>query len=143
MGGGGTQTTLDKVKLMVGMQPDNEPDFFQEIDEYVSLSKTQRLYGFLISVGLGITLNILSLLFYFNLTMFASLYTMGNILSLCSTGFLVGPWAQVKNMFVGYRVGATIMYFTSMAATLYFAIVVGSGFLALICVCVQSFALTW
>ncbi|CAG8637894.1 11246_t:CDS:2, partial [Paraglomus occultum] len=50
-------------------------------DDCFKLSRTQRLYAF------G------------NITGFAVLYTLGNVVSLVSTGFLVGFKKQVKTMF--------------------------------------------
>ena len=51
-------------------------------------------------------------------TKFAILYTMGNVLSLGSTGFLVGFMNQLKNMFKGTRLVATCVYLGAMIMTL-------------------------
>ena len=55
---------------------------------------------------------------------FAILYTIGNIISLCSTAFLVGPVKQIKNMFAEKRLIATIVFLVSMIITLVVAIAV-------------------
>ncbi len=55
---------------------------------------------------------------------FAILYTIGNIISLSSTAFLVGPVKQLKNMFAQKRIIATIVFLSAMILTLVVAIVV-------------------
>jgi hypothetical protein len=55
---------------------------------------------------------------------FAILYTIGNIVSLSSTAFLVGPVKQLKNMFAQKRIIATIVFLSAMILTLVVAIVV-------------------
>ena len=118
-------------------------EFFSDLDEYLTLSKEQRLYGFMYCVGLGITLSLLSSLFVFNYLAFAFFYTFGNILSIGSTGFLVGPMAQVKNMVAPQRLIATLMYVAMLAVTLWAVFDVGNPMLCLICVLLQSCALSW
>jgi hypothetical protein len=49
---------------------------------------------------------------------FAVPYTLGNLCSLFSTSFLVGPWKQMQSMFNVDRWGATTVYLASMLATL-------------------------
>mmetsp|Transcript_16122 Transcript_16122/g.31053 ORF Transcript_16122/g.31053 Transcript_16122/m.31053 type:complete len:178 (-) Transcript_16122:385-918(-) len=142
-------TVADRMKLMIGMETsaattsDPISDFFSDLDDFVTLSKEQRLYGFLYCVGLGITLSILSSLFIFNYEAFAFFYTFGNVLSLGSTAFLVGPVQQLKNMFTLHRLAATLMYLLLMALTLYAVFGVGNPVLCLICVMMQSVALSW
>lgn len=52
---------------------------------------------------------------------FATLYTIGNIMSLSSTLFLMGPLRQLKSMFDPTRLFATIIFIASMAMTLFCA----------------------
>jgi len=59
-----------------------------------------------------------------NFTAFAVLYTFGNILSLASTGFLVGPLRQLKSMFDPTRVITTIVFLAAMIMTLLSALLV-------------------
>jgi hypothetical protein len=49
------------------------------------------------------------------------LYTFGNILSICSTGFVWGPKRQCKKMFHKTRAIATTMYLICIVSTLIFA----------------------
>ncbi len=55
---------------------------------------------------------------------FGILYSIGNLVSLCSTAFVVGPMKQVKNMFAEKRIIATIVFLSAMVLTLVVAIVV-------------------
>lgn len=108
------QTMVDKVKLMAGMEPDNPPELLDELNECFSLTRMQRLYGFVVCVSAGLFCSFLSSLMWLRPTKFAILYTMGNILSLGSTGFLTGFMAQAKGMFKGTRLVATCVYLGSM-----------------------------
>jgi hypothetical protein len=44
-------TALDKVKLMVGMEPDTPPELLDELNDCFQLSRLHRLYGFAICVS--------------------------------------------------------------------------------------------
>ena len=112
------QTVMDKVKLMAGMEPDNPPELLDELNDCFQLSRMQRLYGFAICVSAGLFCSFLSSLMWTCPTKFAILYTMGNILSLGSTGFLTGFVAQAKNMFKGTRLVATCVYLGAMVRSL-------------------------
>lgn len=60
---------------------------------------------------------------------FASIVTIvsfGNLLSLGSTGFLVGPGRQMRNMFQSHRAIATLIFFAMLGMTLYAALKVRS-----------------
>lgn len=108
------KTALDQVKLMVGMEPDNPPELLDELNDCFALSRMQRLYGFAICVSAGLFCSFLSSLMWMRPTKFAILYTMGNLLSLGSTGFLTGFWAQLKGMFKGTRIIASCVYLGSL-----------------------------
>ncbi|KAI8791953.1 vesicle transport protein SFT2B, partial [Biomphalaria glabrata] len=74
---------------------------------------------------------------------FAVLYTLGNLLSLSSTCFLMGPVNQIKKMFAGTRVIATILVFVMIALTLVCAFAVKNKPLTLVCCVLQFLALLW
>jgi len=40
------RTAMDRVKLMVGMEPETPPELMDEINDCFALSRMQRLYGF-------------------------------------------------------------------------------------------------
>ena len=54
-------------------------------------------------------------------TPFAVMYTSGNLISMCATMFLYGPWTQVKQMLAPTRFIATCVYFGLMFVTLFLA----------------------
>jgi len=89
-----------------------------------SLTWTQRWYGF---CGCFVTGSLTSLLSSLSLAKgdipsFAFVYTVGNIISLCSTGVVWGPKRQCKKMFDKTRAIATSMYLMCIVTTLVFAL---------------------
>ena len=133
------QTVMDKVKLMAGMEPDNPPELLDELNDCFQLSRMQRLYGFAICVSAGLFCSFLSSLMWTRPTKFAILYTMGNILSLGSTGFLTGFVAQAKNMFKGTRLLPSRSQIMTLVAACYYK----SFGLTMVFLVVQSCALAW
>ena len=69
----------------------------------MTLTWRQRLTGFFICAGLGIACSLMSSMFVWNFdaTHFAVTYTFGNILSISSTAFLMGPVNQVREAHAG------------------------------------------
>lgn len=57
---------------------------------------------------------------------FAIMYTLGNLVSISSTCFLFGPWAQAKKMFAMTRIVTTSIYFFFMAVCLFLAFYPGT-----------------
>jgi len=80
--------------------------------------------GFVTCVAMGYILNILSFVIMVvsvgrNSTIrFAIFYTVGNLLSMFGTYFLVGFQKQLKNMKAPARMITSIVFVTSMIATL-------------------------
>ncbi|KAJ1456120.1 hypothetical protein M885DRAFT_420907, partial [Pelagophyceae sp. CCMP2097] len=93
---------------------------------------------------------------------FAIIYSIANVVALCASLFLSGPYAQLKTMrvaafpkcvsrarrFGAYRIVATCVYLDAIAATLFFAFFEGldaSARVGLIvaCIFVQWLALLW
>lgn len=75
-------------------------------------------------------------------------YSLGSILSVCSSFFLSGPWKQVKKMFAPVRVVATVMYLVTLGLTLFVALspaarVPGRGALLLVLVVLQFVSYVW
>ena len=137
------QTAIDKVKLIVGMEPSAEPELLDELNNCFELTRMQRLYGFCITVFCGIVCSFLASLMWLNPRKFAILYTLGNVLSLGSTGFLTGFWNQLKNMFKGTRFVATLVYLGAMVMTLVSACYFQSFGMTLVFLGVQWCALVW
>lgn len=85
-----------------------------------------RIKAFITCFIIGILLTILGsfALFLGGLSLFAIFYTLGNVVSMVSTCFLVGPVNQVKKMFSPTRAIATILVIVSFCLTLVSAILV-------------------
>jgi hypothetical protein len=109
------------------------------------LTRTQRLYGFVGCLAIGFVLSILGTLMLWigGLWSFAVLYTLGNIISLVGTGFLIGFFKQVKLMFKPVRVVATLLLFGSIGLVFVAAFVLGNALLCLIFCIVEFLAYTW
>jgi len=115
---------------------------------FPSLSFKTRLYGFLGCFLAGLFLDIMSflttLLGQKNAAKFAIIYTLGNILALTGTTFLVGPKQQFKNMTNKTRIGTSIVYISALIGTLVAALIKPPiKPLILVLILVQFLALTW
>ncbi|KAF5295176.1 hypothetical protein FQR65_LT10564 [Abscondita terminalis] len=139
---------MDKLKRVLrgDEQPDEESGIMSQFNESTTLSWSTRIKGFLICFIIGILLSLLgSFALFLNrgLTVFAVFYTLGNILSLLSTCFLMGPFNQIKKMFASTRVIATVIVLASFVLTLVSAIYLHKAVLALVFIIIQSLAMTW
>ena len=114
---------------------------------FPSLSFKTRLYGFIGCFLAGLFLDIMSflttLLGQRNATKFAVIYTLGNIIALTGTTFLVGPKQQFKNMTNKTRIGATIIYMSALIGTLVVALLKPIKIVILLLILTQFLALTW
>lgn len=81
---------------LLGEEEEDENPF----KDLCKLSYKARLIGFATCCGIGLVLWIISLLSIGAIVTqparFAVMYTVGNIVSLCGTGFLIGPMRQIK-----------------------------------------------
>ncbi len=109
------------------------------------LTRMQRMYAFGFCFGIGFVFSILGtiLLFSGQLGAFGVLYTLGNILSLISTGFLIGFVKQFKKMFDETRRIASGVFFVTIILTLVSAFMLKVGILTLIFCVIQYLALIW
>lgn len=92
---------------------ESEPSFTDQACACLpSLTYTQRLYGFVGCFSVGYFISFIGTLTIIGgqYKSFAALYSVGNLLSICSTGFLVGPKNQCTKMFDKTRRFASIMY---------------------------------
>ena len=91
-----------------------------------SLTIKQRIYCFLSCFILGLVLSIVSvggiLGAIMNPTKFALLYSFGNLCSLGSTFFLVGPASQFKKMMKKTRIVVSLVFVFSLIGTIVFAV---------------------
>jgi len=113
----------------------------------LTLSRTQRVYGFIFCFAMGCLCSLMSTFFVAGIVVrpakFALPYTFGNLLSIGSTGFLIGPKAQCQSMFGESRRAASLIYFASMALTLYSAFELRRVLPTLISVVIQFCAFLW
>mmetsp|Transcript_34916 Transcript_34916/g.31442 ORF Transcript_34916/g.31442 Transcript_34916/m.31442 type:complete len:162 (-) Transcript_34916:25-510(-) len=90
---------------------------------FPDLTFKERMYGFAACFIIGWLIDLFSFGSIFGLftgspTKFAITFTLGNIVSLAGTLFLVGPKKQFKNMGKPTRLVTTIVYISSMVAIL-------------------------
>ncbi|KAF4359115.1 hypothetical protein F8388_005224 [Cannabis sativa] len=119
-------SAVERMKMLVGMEVDEEEASAQQSDSFIddfnrncTLSTTQRFYGFAICLASGLACTLLSMLVFFNPIKFGIAFTLGNLLALGSTGFLIGPKRQVTMMLDPVRIYATAIYLASIIIALY------------------------
>ncbi|KAG4941835.1 hypothetical protein JHK87_045706 [Glycine soja] len=146
---------FEKVKIMVGMDAEDEDQqaaalnssnsfaFMDDFNRNCTLSTTQRLYGFAICFAAGLTCTLLSMLVFFKPIKFAIAFTLGNLLSLGSTAFLIGPKRQVTMMLDPVRIYATAIYIASMIIALFCALYVHNKLLTFLAIILEFGALVW
>ncbi|CEG35829.1 vesicle transport protein sft2a [Plasmopara halstedii] len=113
-----------------------------------NLTKKQRMIGFISCFVLGFLVSFGSTFALIvgsdNGTKFGITYSLGNIISLCGSGFLVGPKQQVKLMFKPLRRIATIIYLAMIVVVLVVALTAPQlGLVVLLLVIVQCVAAVW
>ena len=111
------------------------------------LSWEDRLLGFVACYAIGCALSLSSILSFHQLvsgnpTAFAIKYSLGNILALVSTSFLVGFRAQLASMLDDGRIAATRLYLASICLTILTALS-HSPVLTLLAMTAQLLALLW
>ena len=124
---------------------DEERGFVDQALDASTLSWSTRIKGFAICFGLGLFISILGTIMIYtgSTTKFAILYSLGNIVSICSTFFLMGPVAQIKRMFSSSRWLATCLMLFFLVLTIVSAVVWDSGLLVLIFCILQFLAMVW
>jgi len=113
--------------------------------QFLNLSRTTRLYGFIGCLIAGFVLSLLgTVVLVFGMTLlFAVLYILGTIVSLIGTGFLIGFFKQLKLMFKPVRIVASIVLIASIGLVFIGAFVLRNGILCLIFVFIEYLAYTW
>eukprot|EP01080_Neovahlkampfia_damariscottae_P010122 gene10122-2541_t len=124
--------------------PQTEPSFFAGM---FSLTRGQRIAGFVISLVLGIFCLFLCAFLLptilFASRKFAVLYTLGNFLLVGSTTFLVGPYAQLSSMFQKERIIPGVLYITTVILTIFCAFSLHNVIIMLMLIFIQLVALAW
>mmetsp|Transcript_9223 Transcript_9223/g.12681 ORF Transcript_9223/g.12681 Transcript_9223/m.12681 type:complete len:207 (+) Transcript_9223:21-641(+) len=108
-----------------------------------SLTLQQRLWGFGISLAIGMMMSYMSGFYLVRPSKFAVIYTVGNLFSLGSTMFLMGPHAQIKRMLHPDRATATCIYIGTMLLTVIVAKKTGRIALVMPLIFLQWVALIW
>ncbi|KAK2540905.1 Sft2d2, partial [Columba guinea] len=126
---------MDKLKRVLSGRDTEEPSGLSEVIDATSLGWGTRVKGFIACFAIGCLCSLLgSCLLWVpkkGLTLFAVFYTLGNIASIGSTLFLMGPMKQLKRMFEPTRLIATIVMLWRK-----------QGLALLFCI-LQFFALAW
>ncbi|GAA6100802.1 hypothetical protein Q7C36_005407 [Tachysurus vachellii] len=139
---------MDKLKKVLSGQDGNDDlNVLQGADEAITLGWGTRVKAFIACFVLGVACSILgSCLLWVprkGIILFAVFYTFGNIASLLSTTFLMGPLKQLKKMFDKTRALATAVMITCLVLTLCSAFWWKiPGLVVLFCI-LQFLALTW
>mmetsp|Transcript_7416 Transcript_7416/g.14698 ORF Transcript_7416/g.14698 Transcript_7416/m.14698 type:complete len:212 (+) Transcript_7416:322-957(+) len=111
------------------------------------LSYETRLYGFVICFCIGTFMSISSTFFVpsivFKPEKFALPYTMGNLLSLGSSMFFVGPTRFCTTLFNETRRVAAILYVSTLVLTFVFAVYLQIGIICLVLVIIQFSSYLW
>jgi len=132
-------------KAFGGRSEDDEAGIMTEIADVGRLSWATRIKCFAACFIIGVVCSILSIIVMWTgkITMFALLYTVGNISALCGTMFLMGPIKQLKNMFKEKRIIATIIMLLALVLTVCAAVWWKKKGLALLMMAIQYCAMTW
>ncbi|XP_042026402.1 vesicle transport protein SFT2B-like [Salvia splendens] len=143
---------FERVKMLVGMEVDDEEEqqqqqesssYMDDFNRNCTLSTKQRLYGFAICLSAGITCTLLSMLVFFHPVKFGITFSLGNLLALGSTAFLIGPKRQFTMMLDPVRIYATAMYIASIIIALFCAVYVRNKLLTLLAIVLEFGALIW
>ena len=130
--------------LLPSLTGESEPEGI-----FPTLTLRQRIYGWLGCYAGGVLITVMSFGSFRGLLVgkpyrFAILYTVGNLIALMSTMFLVGPKKQWEKMVDSKRKTATLVYLVSMFATLGLCFEAPDlRILILVAVIVQWLALLW
>ncbi|KAK8914579.1 hypothetical protein KSP39_PZI024356 [Platanthera zijinensis] len=127
----------------LGEEEEQEDDYLGESGGSLSLSPLQKLYAFALCFVAGVTFMLLSLIVFARPIKFAVLFSLGNLLAVGSTAFLIGPVQQTRMMLDPVRVYATAVYITTVILALVCAILIHSKVLTLIAMVIEICALIW
>lgn len=143
--------TTDDTELLIdptnedGSNSSNRNSWLE--DQLPSLSKKQRIFGFMTCLLLGIFCFSFSTVYIpvivFKARKFALLFSMGSVFVMGSFSFLWGPMNHFKHMFKRDRLPFTAVYLGTLFLTLYFAMGMQNTILTTIAASFQVCALLW
>jgi hypothetical protein len=137
---------MDKLRRHLSGEDPEERGIMGDMWESTSFSWETRIKGFIGCFVLGCVMSIMATCLLWlpsGLALFAVFYTLGNLISLASTCFLMGPINQAKKMFSETRWIATLVMLLFFALTLMAALWWHRAVLALIFCALQFLAMTW
>ncbi|XP_075410392.1 vesicle transport protein SFT2A isoform X1 [Tenrec ecaudatus] len=108
---------MEKLRRVLSGQDDEEQGLTSQVLDTSSLSFSTRLRWFGICFACGVLCSILGVGLLWlpkGTKLFAVFYTLGNLASLASTCFLMGPMKQLKKMFEKTRLVATILMLVAL-----------------------------
>eukprot|EP01116_Phalansterium_solitarium_P002666 TRINITY_DN12823_c0_g1_i1.p1 TRINITY_DN12823_c0_g1~~TRINITY_DN12823_c0_g1_i1.p1 ORF type:complete len:174 (+),score=15.48 TRINITY_DN12823_c0_g1_i1:51-524(+) len=134
---------MDFLNKALGRQ--EQPASFSDnlSNEILGLSFYKRVMIFVVLLALGLGLCFLSTFMLLSPTRFAKTYTLGCLLVITSTAFLVGPKKQLQSMFQPERLPAAVLYVASLFGTLYCALSLQSSGLTMLMIILQLAAAVW
>jgi hypothetical protein len=144
---GGTGSIQDDIALRFGLSLNNNggADSSSGSGWTPVLSRKERIIGFFVLLGLGITFFTLSSFYIpvllFKARKFSVLFTLGSVFTFASLSVLWGFVAFMKHLFSTERILFTGMYFGSLIATLVFAISLQSTILTIFGIIFQVISL--
>ncbi|CDJ42351.1 hypothetical protein, conserved [Eimeria tenella] len=112
------------------------------------LNSTERILGWLTCFLGGLILSAVSMGAFNDMLLgknnkFAVTYTIGNIIGLAGTSFLVGPIQQFRNMADKSRLVTSCIFVGSLVATLLSSVYLKVGLVIVFFVCIQWLAYMW
>ncbi|KAL8277530.1 hypothetical protein RQP46_010085 [Phenoliferia psychrophenolica] len=111
----------------------------------LGLTKTQRLYGFGICLVAGFALSLIGAIFFTfgQIALFATLYTLGVVISLVGTGFLIGFTRQLKMAWDPVRRYAAGVFLLCIALVFVFAFAVEIDVLVIVFAVLTFLSYAW
>ncbi|GAB2265088.1 hypothetical protein Dimus_000156 [Dionaea muscipula] len=114
-----------------------------DVNGLCNLSYTQRVYGFAGCSVAGLACLFLCLIVFAKPIKFALLFTLGNVLVVGSTAFLIGPAQQLRMMFDPVRVYATAVYIGCVVLALICALWLHSKIVTILAIICEVCAFIW
>eukprot|EP01065_Artemidia_motanka_P050490 TRINITY_DN8657_c0_g1_i1.p1 TRINITY_DN8657_c0_g1~~TRINITY_DN8657_c0_g1_i1.p1 ORF type:complete len:163 (+),score=8.94 TRINITY_DN8657_c0_g1_i1:84-572(+) len=112
---------------------------------FPTLTFSERIKGFVICCAAGLLCSVMSwiTLAVGKYVKYSVFMTLGNLISLMSSGFLVGPKRQLQTLFDEKRRTTSIVYICTLVGTLVAAFAFHSAPLAVFCCLIQYAAFIW
>eukprot|EP00386_Alphamonas_edax_P007899 GDKI01026139.1.p1 GENE.GDKI01026139.1~~GDKI01026139.1.p1 ORF type:complete len:177 (+),score=14.84 GDKI01026139.1:68-598(+) len=141
-------SSMPLLQRITGQQQEEEDEGVASMSCFPSLTYYERIMGFTACFLAGTIIWLFSFgsfteMLTGNPSRFALTYTLGNVISLFSSCFLVGPMQQLKNMSDKNRRMASMLYVGSLIGTLVLCFTYPISLLIIILVIAQFVAMSW